>query len=205
MNVSYYDNLLFQKINKMIDGFLLNILWLIVSLPLITLGASTTALYYTVNKVIIHDKGHIWKSFWHSFKGNFKQSTIIELLLLLLLSLMSYDSYIMYQIFTIEGKFAGFYLLFIVAIAFIVIWGCYLITYIARFDDATKTILIKSFKIMIANIGWSVLLLLIVIISCIIIYIFPIGIFVMPTVYMMITNRILEHIFQKYQSQDFRA
>lgn len=54
----------------------LNILWLITSIPLFTIGASTTALIYSCMK-LQEDEGYPTKNFFHSFKENFKQSTAI--------------------------------------------------------------------------------------------------------------------------------
>ena len=57
----------------------LNILWLVCSLPVVTIGASTTALIYSCMK-LRDDDGYPTKNFFHSFKINFKQATIIWLI-----------------------------------------------------------------------------------------------------------------------------
>lgn len=69
-----------------IFGFLgqliaLNLLWIVCSLPVITAGASTTALYYCTLK--LHKDGDIrvFHDFFKSFKQNFKQSTLIWILM----------------------------------------------------------------------------------------------------------------------------
>ncbi len=75
------ENPVFQAINTIGKIFALNFIWLICSLPIVTIGASTTALIYASMK--LHDKeGYIWKNFFSSFKENFKQSTILFLLFL---------------------------------------------------------------------------------------------------------------------------
>ena len=93
-----YDNPVFQKIEKWVDAFLLDLLWIFVSLPIVTIGASVTALYYTVNKVLIHERNELFSSFWSSFKSNFKQSTVLWLLLLLFLSMTCADTYVLYHL-----------------------------------------------------------------------------------------------------------
>lgn len=52
----------------------LNILWLVTSLPIFTIGASTTALIYSEMK-LQHEEGYPTQNFFHSFKENFKQAT----------------------------------------------------------------------------------------------------------------------------------
>lgn len=65
----------------------LHVLWVVYSLPIITIGASTTALYYSCMKMIRTNEGYVHRNFHHSFKQNFKQSTIIWLGMVVLLTL----------------------------------------------------------------------------------------------------------------------
>ncbi len=72
------------KISTVIYNLLvLNFLWLIFSIPFVTIGASTTALFYVTGKIVRQDNyTSLIKPFWHSFKTNFKQATLIWLALL---------------------------------------------------------------------------------------------------------------------------
>ena len=58
-----YDNKLFDTINKIVDWLFVAILWLIFSIPVFTIGASTTAFFETVHKVICRSKGYVWRNF----------------------------------------------------------------------------------------------------------------------------------------------
>ena len=51
-----YDNKVFEVINAIVDLLVLGFFWIITSIPVFTMGASTTALYYTVNKSIRNKK-----------------------------------------------------------------------------------------------------------------------------------------------------
>ena len=70
--------------NRVSDLFILNILWIICSIPIITIGASTTALYSVDLKLLDNEEGYIIKSFFKAFKENFKKSTIIWLIIMLI-------------------------------------------------------------------------------------------------------------------------
>jgi uncharacterized membrane protein YesL len=66
---------------KLTDILILNLLWVICCLPIITIGASTTALFYVALKLVKEEeKINIVKSFYKSFKENFKQSTLMWLI-----------------------------------------------------------------------------------------------------------------------------
>ena len=77
-----YDGPIMSFLSKVFDLVILNVLTLIFSVPLITIGASMTAAYYTALKVHRHE-GNVWKCFWKSFKENLRQSTGIWLIFII--------------------------------------------------------------------------------------------------------------------------
>ncbi|MCR5214294.1 MAG: DUF624 domain-containing protein [Eubacterium sp.] len=76
------NNSFFQTVSKIGYIWWMTILWLVTSIPIVTIGASTTALIYTAMKYR-HDEGYVTKNFFKSFKENFKQSTLIWLIYLI--------------------------------------------------------------------------------------------------------------------------
>ena len=77
-----YDNPVWRFIGKLGDLMILNILWVICSIPIFTMGASTTAVYYVTMKLVRGDDGYTLRNYFKSFKENFKQATVIWLLML---------------------------------------------------------------------------------------------------------------------------
>lgn len=77
-----YDSKLFQLLLRVSDIVVLSVLWLLCSLPVITIGASTSALYYTVMKLVRQRGDSSMSMFFHAFKENFKASIPVTLLLL---------------------------------------------------------------------------------------------------------------------------
>lgn len=71
-----FSNSVFRGIMKIGNIWWLNILWLVTSLPVITIGASTTALIYASMK-LHDDDGYPTSNFFHSFQQNFKQATAL--------------------------------------------------------------------------------------------------------------------------------
>lgn len=68
--------------NKILNFLWLSILWLVCSLPIITLGASTSALYSVTLKYVCNEEGYLTSSFFRAFRRNLKQGIIIWLILL---------------------------------------------------------------------------------------------------------------------------
>lgn len=87
-----YDGPIMSFLSKLADLVFLNILTLVFSIPLITIGAATTAAHYTALK-IRREEGHVWSCFWKSFKENLKQSTGIWLIFVIccFVSITSYN------------------------------------------------------------------------------------------------------------------
>lgn len=94
-----YDNPVWRFIGKFGDLIILNILWVVCSIPIFTIGASTTAVYYVTLKLARDDDGYTIRSFFKSFKENFKQSTVIWLILLVAGLVLGVDMYFFIKLF----------------------------------------------------------------------------------------------------------
>lgn len=71
------DNPIWKFIGNLWDFFVLSVLWLVCSIPIVTIGASTTALYYVTLKMASDQEGKLWQQFFHSFRQNWKEATAI--------------------------------------------------------------------------------------------------------------------------------
>ena len=85
------DGPIFTFFSKLADLMILNLLFIVCSLPIITIGASLTAMSYVCLKMKDGTEGYIWKSFLSSFRLNFKQATAIWLILAALLAILVTD------------------------------------------------------------------------------------------------------------------
>ena len=92
-NLLNLDGPVMRLINKIVYSVYLNILWFICCIPIVTIGASTTALFYVTLKIAKNEEGNLTKAFFHSFKENLKQGTVIWLILLCLGIILGIDGY----------------------------------------------------------------------------------------------------------------
>ena len=58
-----YDNPVWRFIGKFWDVLIVNLLWFFLSIPIFTIGASTTAMYYVTLKLARDDDGYTIRSF----------------------------------------------------------------------------------------------------------------------------------------------
>ena len=93
-----YDSKFGRFFLKLSYACCLNFMWFICCLPVFTIGASTTALYYTSFKIAKDEGSYITTMFFRSFKQNFKQATVIWLIMLAAGLLIGADAVLLYRL-----------------------------------------------------------------------------------------------------------
>lgn len=93
-----YDSPFSQLLLKLCYSCYLNLIWFICCIPIVTIGASTTALYYTSLKILKDEDRSLLRTFLRSFRENFRQSTVLWLIMLAVGLLLGCDGYILYHL-----------------------------------------------------------------------------------------------------------
>ena len=93
-----YESKFSQLLLKLSYACYLNLLWFLCSIPIFTIGASTTALYYTSLKIVRDEDNHVGATFFRAFRENFKQATVLWLILLGVGLFLAGDGYIVYHL-----------------------------------------------------------------------------------------------------------
>ena len=91
------NNKFFSFMSKVADLCILNIICVVCCIPVITAGASITAMYYVTLKMVRNEEAYIVRSFFKSFKQNFKQGFLIELIIGVVAALLIADIRICYM------------------------------------------------------------------------------------------------------------
>lgn len=133
MKIFDLDSPLMNVLNKMADLMWLNILTLICCIPFITAGAAFTSMHYVALKIVRNEESYITRSFFKSFKTNFRQATLIWLMILLIAAVLGGD----YYIITKSGiQFSSVLVVLIMAAAVLVICTTlYVFPVLAKFDN----------------------------------------------------------------------
>lgn len=85
------NNPVLRFLSNVFDIAALNILWLLFSLPVVTMGAATTAVNAVCFQILQDTSTGILKPFWKSFRMNLKQSTVIWLIMLVIIAVLGVD------------------------------------------------------------------------------------------------------------------
>ena len=197
-----HENDIMSVLTRLVDVFVLGILWMLCSIPVITIGASSTAFYYAFNKAVRQKRGYAWKEFFYSFKMNFKQSTKVWLMELGIGLMSVLDCVILSQLSEQIPMTTVWIGILIALFALVMMWGLFLFPYLARFENETKVALKNVAIILAANFLWGILLFAIFVIAVLVSLWIPLfGVFA-PSVYMVFANYILEQIFKKYMTEE---
>lgn len=196
------ENKFIIGLNKTVDCVWLSILWILCSLPIITSGAASTALYYSIQKSIRNDRGYPTTSFFSSFKKNFKQCTKIWSVMVLLYALLGFDYYIMKRLINLGESIGYLHKAFLVFIIFITLWGFYIFPYIARFENTIRETLANTLYMAVRNIHWTLTIAALFAFSFVLIYMFPPIAVAVPIMYTLFKNIILERVFRKYMTPE---
>ena len=136
MRFNITDNVIVRALNKICDMVCLNVLWLICCIPVVTIGASTTALYTVMLKLVKNEEGYILRGFFKAFRSNFRQSTVIWLIILAL----GLVCWIDYRVAGMMPGTAGFVMrsIFILLGFFLLAVMIYVFPLIARYENSIR-------------------------------------------------------------------
>ena len=87
------NNPVWKAINRYADMLLTGVLFVITCLPVVTIGASLCAFYYTAMDSLRKEDGYIFKRYFSSFGKNFKKATILWLIMLAVAAVLGLDVY----------------------------------------------------------------------------------------------------------------
>ena len=142
-----YDSKFGQIFLKLSYGCCLNVIWFICCLPIVTIGASTTALYYTSFKIAKDEGSYITTMFFRSFRQNFKQATVIWLIMLAAGALIVGDAILLYRLrASSTGTAAVVWTLLLAAVFACMIAYAIVLTYIFPLLSIASNTTVNMFK-----------------------------------------------------------
>ncbi len=149
MSQSFYDRTTSSKFyelgDKLGDIIILSFFWFLCSIPIVTMGTASSALYYAVHKRFKDHSTTPGRDFWHSFKENLPQGVALNLVLLLYGGLTGFNLFVAiwgFRGITMPSWYAP------VAVFLLLPFLCavpYTFAYLARFKNTFKNTLFHSF------------------------------------------------------------
>ena len=171
------DSPFMRVLYRVADLMILNFLMILCCIPVITVGAACTGMHYVLLKIVRGEEGYLVKGFFKSFKQNFRQATILWLIMLLIIAVYVGD----FMIFTYSGvKFPTALVIAILALAIVLLMvAVYVFPVLSRFDNTIKNTVKNAFCMAILTLPKTILLVALMALPTVIWYFWPYaGIFV---------------------------
>ena len=146
------ENKFWNFMGKITDVACMSILWLITSLPVITVGASTAAFYSFTLDAVQDMEGGVWSSYFSAFREHFKKATALWLLQLVLVVFLTVNLYAAWNFYLAKG-ILGLGLLSLALFGVIVCagTGVYLYPILVSYDFPLKKVITDSFVMAVSN------------------------------------------------------
>lgn len=184
------------------DCVLLSLLWILFSLPIITIGAASTALYTTVYRYLRRDEGTLWRTFWKAFRENAKRSTLVWLAALAVLVILTVDVLVS-RTLLITGQAMGFlYWGALVLLCVAVTWCAYLAAYSARCNGSVREVLRISFLLMLFHPIRALGVLAPILAGTAIVLVIPSMVIFLPAATCWISSVVIEPVFRLHMRSE---
>ena len=187
--------------SKVADVIVLSLLWFVCSIPIVTMGAATTALYYTAVKVIRRERSYIFRSFFSSFKENFMQGTFLWLLFLAVMSLLGINIRFSRGVMALgKGRTVGFALTAVYGFMGLlaVFTALYMLPVLSRFVLKKRQILMMSLLMSVRHLPYTLLMAVIVVLSVGSMLYAPVAVCFAPAAGALLYSLPMERLLKRY-------
>ncbi len=171
------DSKLMSMLNKFGDLFILNIIFIISCIPIITIGASITAMHNVLLKIVRDEENYITKQFFSSFKKNFKQATLLWLIYLAVATLIGLDFYLVAFEF-VDIPDIVMYLLYVVLMLYMFSFSWVFVLQ-SRYYNPIVTTIKNSFLISISSVVQTIPMLVINVLPAVLVFYQPVTVPIM--------------------------
>lgn len=204
------DNPFWQALNTAVDMILVNMVYILCCIPVVTIGAATSALYTVSMKMAAREEDiYALKCFFKAFAANFKQATGIWLILL------PVGAFLLADLFLVNVPDLSYlnwlhYVLLIILAYYILIFS-YIFALQSRFQNTVRGIFRNAMLMAVAHlIPWSLLMGLSNVLPFLVIwyqpanlqYLIPLMLVCGFSVIAYVNSKILNHILKKYTGKE---
>ncbi len=196
-----WDSPFMEYLEKIMDIIILSVLWLMCCIPFFTMGTSTTAIYYVmINKVNKKDI-YVFKNFFISFKDNFKQTILIDIVTKVFIAIILVNLYIIsgYLVVAepIKVILSCVQLVLLIEVVFV---STYLYAIIAKIKMSSKEALKLAFVLSHKHVFTTIAIILVAVILVAIFFMLGnlLYMLIAPGIYFLISSFLLVRVFRKY-------
>lgn len=197
MNFFNPDHFLWRFLAKLADLFFLSICWLVCSIPLITVGSASIALYDSVSHCLRHDEGGTYKRFFRTFRAEVKRGIALTLLWSVIAFVVSVGYQILYQSSSESSVFATVTIAYYVFLLIPVAMVCWIVALESRFVYSFSKLHQSATVLTFAKLPTSVAITALLLAGFELIIRFPFFLMFLPATVSYFQSWFIERVFQK--------
>lgn len=196
------DNWLWQSFSRLADYFLVSICWLICSIPLVTIGTASIALYDTVAHCIKGSEGGLVRRFFRTFKNELLRGCLLTILWTAVAFVLNMGYQILVQ--NSEGNTAVAVVSIVYFCALFIPLGCicWSIALESRFSASFGQMLKNSFAFTLAYLPQTFVIVALFVLALNLCLNFPFFVMAVPGVMAHLQSHCIEKVFQKYMPEE---
>ncbi len=159
----------FGFLDRLSDLIILNVIFIICCFPVFTVGASLSALSAVTRKMAAKEDGYVVKGFFRYFRQNFRQATVIWLIMMFFGMFFALD----FKILSGSGQGAVLTVARMILVALFMVYFfefLYVFPLLARFDNSIINTMRNALLLSVKNLPWTIILSLLAVIPYIALY-----------------------------------
>lgn len=153
------ENRFWVFMEKVMNAVLISLLWLLCSLPVVTMGAATAAVFQFTLHSVRDEEGYVWNGFFKAFRQNFRQATVLWLIQAAVGAFLVLDIRLCLYLSIPEAVRMA---VLIVLGCISLVWGItamYMLPILACFQVTVRQVLHDAFVMAVGNLPVSLLIL----------------------------------------------
>ena len=192
------DNFIFRWSNYILDMVVLSTLWLFLSLPVVTAGGATAALYFTVSRCTRQGQTLPYGRFLHSFRENWKVGVPCSLLAAVVLGLLWAGITLMRSLAAYDSRFTIVYSMYYFLCVIPLGVMCYAFPLLGRFHFGVKDLIATAFQLSLRHLPTTVVLVVLAVLTgAVCTSLYWTSLF-LPAVTTLLMSFLLERVFRAY-------
>lgn len=194
------DNFLWRGFAYFSDFFMLTACWILCSVPLITMGSATIALYDAAAHGLRMQEPGMYRRFFRTFKKELLRGSLLTLICAAGGLLLNFSYQAVQQL-------AGESHPMIVTVYFCLMllpmgWACWVFALESRFSTSLGTLLVNGGKFMLGYLPRTIVIVVLLVIALNVCIQLPFLVIVMPGALVFLQSGSIEKVFKNYMPED---
>ena len=196
------NNIIWRTFNKFSDLMMLSLCWLLCCIGVVTIGASSIALYDAVSRCVRGDEGNMFRRFFRTFKNELGRGILLTVLWGLLCAALYIGYLYLYQAGVTSTGYAMISILYFFALFLPLAVLCWVISIESRFAYSFGQLHRTAFIFAFGYLPKTIPVVALLAAAIIVLLNLPFLVFIIPGLMTYFQSHFIEKVFVKYMPSE---